>query len=84
MNIGVREGRLNVSLRSLSSTAGRAVSCSLFQGWGLRHTFQVAYVRSFLFQAVFWSISSLNQAMVLAPTLCILTQALSRLYAAIA
>lgn len=61
-------------LCALSSTAGRAVSCSLFQGWGLRHTFQVAYVCSFLFQAVFWSISSLNQAMVPAPKLCIPTR----------
>lgn len=70
----VREGRLNVSLCFLSSTASRAVSCSLFQGWGLRHTFQVAYVCSFLFQAVFWQISSPDQALVPAPKLPVPTQ----------
>lgn len=68
MNIG--SGRAgSVFLCSLSSTASRAVSCSLFQGWGLRHTFQVAYVCSFLFQAVFWLISSRDQAVVPAPKL---------------
>lgn len=73
MNIG--SGRAgSMFLCSLSSTASRAVSCSLFQGWGLRHTFQVAYVCSFLFQAVFWLISSRDQAVVPAPKLPISTQ----------